>query len=175
MCRNALWVGALVLVATLFADTTAEAQSRSKDGYLRRGAVGSRLGLGVFGVRYIDADGTERTNFGASVSGGLSYAVHERLALDADSEVLFGFTPDFDLLQVELTPGARLFVLPKLYARAAYAVRVLDPQNQLALVGGGYYLTTGNLAAYIEINYVAWSQQPVDPPIIPRIGVELRF
>jgi hypothetical protein len=175
MCRQALWVSALVLLATVFVDTSAQAQSRSKDGFLRPGATGSRLGFGVFGVRTVNSDGTERTNFGASLSGGLSYAVHQRLALDADGEFLFAFTPDLDLLQVELSPGARLFVLPRLYARVAYAVRLLDPQNQLALVGGGYYLTTGNLAAYIEINYVAWSQNPVDPPIIPRIGIELRF
>lgn len=175
MSRNALCVAALALVALTFTTADADAQSRSKDGFLRKGATGSRLGFGVFGVRYVNADGSEKTSIGAALAGGLSYAIHPRLALDADAEMLFGFTPDFDLLQVELTPGARLFVLPRLYARAAYAVRVLDPQNQLALVGGGYYLTQGNLAAYLEINYVAWSQEPVDPPVIPRIGVELRF
>ena len=172
---RALWAGVAVAIVATFACVTTQAQSRSRDGFLRQGATGSRVGLGVFGVRYVRADGTEETSFGASLAAGLSYAILPRLALDADGEVLFGFTPDFDVLQVELSPGARFFVLPRLYARGAYAVRLLKPQNQLALVGAGYYLTQGNIAAYFEVNYVAWSQKPVEPPILPRIGVELRF
>ena len=174
--RYPLWVAfAIVGTVAITSASDGHAQARSKDGFLRPGATGSRIGVGLFGVHYKNADGSEETSFGASVAFGLSYALHSRIAIDADSDLLFGFTPDLDLLQVELTPGARFFFNPRLYARGAYSVRLLDPMNQLALLGGGYYLTQGSLAAYLELNYIAWSQHPVDPPILPRFGLEVRF
>lgn len=179
--RSGWWVLGVALVALVMAwPTQAQAQRRGGDGYLKRGAVGSRLGAGLFSVQTIETDGQgnvigEDSSLGLSVLGGLSYALHERLALDFDAALLFGFEPELTLLQTELVPGARLFVLPSLYGRAAYAVRVQDPTNQLGLLGAGFYVSRSSLSVFIELNYVVYSEKEVDSKIIPRIGVELAF
>ena len=178
-CRLVTWLLTAAAVLCL-APTASQGQARTKDGYLRAGATGTRIGFGLFAVRNVttDADGNvvdDGTSIGASLNGGLAYALHPRLALDADLDLMFGFEPELDLLQVELTPGARFFMLPALYARGAYAIRVLQPRNQLFLLGAGYYLGGGSVAAFLELNYVVWSQNEVDSPFIPRLGIELHF
>ena len=155
-----------------------EAQAEGR--YRRQGSTSARFGLGAFGVRTVTTDGAgnavdEGTSLGISVLGGLSYAAHPRLLLDGDLEFFFAVDPQLDLIQTELTPGARLFMMPALYLRGAYAVRLLDPTNQLFLMGLGYYLTQSDVAVFVELSYVLWSKTEVDYNWVPRFGLELRF
>ena len=172
----AIPTGALVLVAS----TEVQAQRRGAGGFLKSGTVGTRLGLGAFLIREVTTDGEgevvdEDTSLGLSLLGGLGYALHPRIALDFDLELHFGFEPQMELLQVEMTPAARLFLMPKLYGRAAYAVRLKDPTNQLFTLGGGYFLSRGSLSVYLELNVVVTSEKEVNTPFIPRIGLEVAF
>jgi hypothetical protein len=160
---------------TLYPDNT-----EAREQYRRQGSSSARIGLGAFAVRTVSTDGQgnatdEGTSLGLSLLGGLSWAAHPRLVLDGDLELFFALTPQLDLIQTELTPGARLFITPRFYARGAYAVRLLAPENQLFLMGAGYYISRSDLSVFVELNYVLWSEQEVKPPLVPRFGVELRF
>ncbi len=173
-------VAAVTWAALLAVSSPAQAQKRGGGGLLRQGSVGTRLGAGAFAVRSVTTDGQgnvidEDTSLGLSLLGGVGYALHSRLALDFDLETFFGFEPDLELLQVEMVPGARLFITPRLYGRAAYAVRLKDPTNQLLLLGAGTYLSLGNPGIFIELSFVAHSKNPVNSRFVPRIGLELAF
>ncbi len=156
MQRALCAVVAALTVLTLMPD---EAQSQDRR-YRRQGSVTTRLGLGAFVLRSVTTDEQGNTvgedaSVGVSLLGGLSYALHPRLVADFDVEGLFGINDGLELIQLELTPGARLFLLPELYFRGAYAVRTKDPTNQLGLLGVGYYFSRNrSVGFYIEVNAV---------------------
>jgi hypothetical protein len=175
--KTALCLVCLLALSALPAET--QGQRRTKSGYLKAGSIGTRAGVGAFLLQ-----GTERTDEGAlvrdtslglSLLGGLSYSIHPRLSLDFDLETLFGFIPDMELIQLETTPGARVFLMPKLYGRTAYALRLLAPTNKVLTLGGGYYLSRGSLSVYVEMNFVVHSEKEVETPVIPRAGLEVSF
>src|SRR5690606_33048852 len=98
-----------------------------------------------------------------------------RIAVDLDGGLLFELSPNTELSQVSVTPGARLLLIPELYARLASLNYVLEPVNSLALVGLGYYLSGERMAVFLELNYVAWSNKETETVVIPRVGVEAAF
>jgi hypothetical protein len=101
------------------------------------------------------------------------------VALDLDTNVDFEISPKFKQRQVGLTPGTRLFLFPGFYGRLASMNYVMSPINSLALVGAGYFTSTGAVSFFIELNYVAWALKDDDahpvPLIIPRLGLSVGF
>lgn len=175
MNREVIRHGCAVLVALCALGVWAQ-QADARGKFRRQGSTSARLGFGAFAVRNINSDGSDAgSTLGLSLLGGLSYAIHPRMLVDGDLELFYALNPQLDLIQVEMTPGARVFITPSFYARGAYAVRLLDPGNELALLGAGYYISQSSLAVFVELNYVLWSEREVDPPLVPRFGAELRF
>lgn len=178
----ALFSGALLLPSNAEAKRKKKPRKKrasSSRAYQPSGSTRTRFGLGASTLRTVTVDengqSKDETSLGLTARIGVSHAATSRLVLDGDLAFLFGFTPDIDLVQVEMTPGARFFLDPRFYLRSAYVVRLKDPTNQLFLLGGGYYLTRGSLSLFAELNYVAWSKEEVDTRIVPRVGLEARF
>lgn len=176
MKRKTNAIAALSMAAALTALTIpADAEAAR---FPRSGTTRSRLGLGVFSTTTtrVDENGDtdEQIGFGLQVMVGGSYVVVPRLLLDADLGLFFDLGP-LDLNQVEFTPGARLFVTPSFYLRGAYAVRMMDPTNQLGLIGVGTYFGGGRVRVFAELNYIAFAERDVGIDFLPRLGAELTF
>lgn len=169
-------IGALSVAAALAALMFAQEADAAR--FPKAGSTRSRLGLGIFSTTTttVDEDGNreEQIDFGMSVLVGASYAVAPRLMLDADLGLFFDLGP-IDLTQVEFTPGARIFVTPSFYLRGAYAVRMMDPTNQLGLIGLGTYFGGSRVRVFAELNYIAYAQRDVGVNFLPRVGAELTF
>lgn len=171
-----------IVVAT-WGSAEADAQTWGGDGFYEPGTVGFRLGLGLSNAttQTQDTDGkvTTENHFGGSLLLGGSYAALSRIALDLDTDLDFQFTPTFEQRQIAVTPGTRLFAFPGFYGRLASMNYLMVPINSLALVGVGYFTSTGVASFFLEINYVAWAWKDDDdhpnPTIIPRLGVSIGF
>lgn len=178
MTRTALLVLAASVCGLLLFTSSASAQSRKGDGYFEPGTFGFQLGIGggTVSTTTVDENGEQKTEneFILGFLPGASYALHDRVALDLDTSFWL-LLNDFELSQVSVTPGTRLFALPNLYGRLALQNDFKTPTNNMLLTGVGYFLGLGSVATFLEVNYIAWSRKEVDPPVIIRLGASVAF
>lgn len=177
-----LWIaaaiGLIALAVTLVASSPAHALERNKRGWLKRGDVAGRFGLGMTSqlgeVRQPDGTTTTDTVVWANLGVGIAYAASPRVAFDFDTSFDWNLN-NGELVQVGVEPGLRYFLHPRFYARSAFRATTMSPTNLIALAGLGAFLRFDRASMFLEMNVIPWSQRSIDPPFFPRMGVVANF